>query len=370
MTVSSLLALLFVVVSVLGLVVSWLAASQRVRRERRDFRLAAQSALVEVPRYLLLGLVPALVLGPLLIILGLRVSTAFVLAFAVVTAVNVLLPAYSPLLISIVPLFSVLLQERWGRSLGLVSSKDAAATAIMLVGLLCALNALACLFTPYHNSPRLRRRHGRKWAAFSVRQLLLFPLLVPIPGQLFAALPFSHVLGITGGWSLALLPVVLGFGFTNRGGYSRHTQHRRAWIEGVTGLLIAATGCSMVLSGMSSTLVLLVVAVLGLLAYGLELFVSRGRYSIGVAAGGVRVVAVLDGTPAARMHLHRGDTVLQCNGQDVPTAAALYAATQELGTFCRLRVQNRDGELRLAETAIFAGSPHMLGIITFAEEEQ
>lgn len=370
MTVSGLLALLFVIVAAAGLMVSWLAASHRVRRERRDFRLAAQSALIEVPRYLLLGLIPALAFGPLFLILGFRVSVAFVIVFAVVTAVAILLPVYSPMLIALVPILSWVAQANWGRTWGLPVSKDADAAALILCGLLCAMGALASLYTPYHNSPRLRVRHDRKWAAFSVRQLLLLPIIVPIPGKLFATLPLSHALGITGRWSFALLPVILGFAFTSRGGHSQAALHRRAWIEGISGLLIVAMGCVVAMIGSGVRIALALTAGLGVLAYLLELIVSRGRYSIGEAAGGVRVVAVLDGTPAARMHLHRGDTVLQCNGQDVPTADDLYAATQELGTFCRLRVLDRDGELRLAETAIFTGSPHMLGIITFAKDKE
>jgi hypothetical protein len=68
------------------------------------------------------------------------------------------------------------------------------------------------------------------------------------------------------------------------------------------------------------------------------------------------------------MDLQPGDRVLTCNHIAVNNAAELYNAIQKEPTYCRLRLQQADGEIRLAETAIFAGAPHELGMILFPEE--
>lgn len=80
---------------------------------------------------------------------------------------------------------------------------------------------------------------------------------------------------------------------------------------------------------------------------------------------GVRIVAIKPETPAAKMKLEVGDIILECNGLKVATSDELYEALQKDPAYCHLKVKNFEGELKLAESAIYADSPHEIGLVLF-----
>ncbi len=47
------------------------------------------------------------------------------------------------------------------------------------------------------------------------------------------------------------------------------------------------------------------------------------------------------------------------------TGDELYEALQKSPAYCRLKVKNFEGELKLAESAIYADSPHEIGLVLF-----
>ena len=57
--------------------------------------------------------------------------------------------------------------------------------------------------------------------------------------------------------------------------------------------------------------------------------------------------------------------ILECNGIKVATGDELYEALQKSPAYCRLKVKNFEGELKLAESAIYADSPHEIGLVLF-----
>ncbi|MDE7023285.1 MAG: hypothetical protein K2O72_03560, partial [Ligilactobacillus sp.] len=67
----------------------------------------------------------------------------------------------------------------------------------------------------------------------------------------------------------------------------------------------------------------------------------------------------------AKMKLEVGDIILECNGIKVATGDELYEALQKSPAYCRLKVKNFEGELKLAESAIYADSPHEIGLVLF-----
>lgn len=364
-------ASLFLVVSLLLLLRVHLDVNARVLHERRQFRLALDSSAVEQTRFLLLGLLPGLLLSGVLIYAGIVLPVGIVAVLAVLSLLLALPRGFfSALPLAAAGAIAMLLPASVWAAIGLPQPDGGAAPFALMVTLIALAAAGSECLTPYHASPALQKEHGRMRARFSLRQLLWLPLLVPVPGEWLAQLPLSPLMspGSTG-VQFVLLPLVLGFAFTSRDGKLTRGLHRRAWWSGA----VALTG--LVLAGLSwaelvpDDVVWFGLAAAGIVAAFAQRVSAPGRGGFTAAAGGVRVIGTLAGTPAERMHLQRGDTILDCNGTPVATPRDFYTATQELGTFCRLRVQDMDGRIRLTETAIFAGSPHMLGVITFPEEE-
>ena len=82
---------------------------------------------------------------------------------------------------------------------------------------------------------------------------------------------------------------------------------------------------------------------------------------------GVFILGILRETPATKMGLVVGDTIVECNGEAVSNNDNFYRAIQSQPTYCHLKVQDLNGEFRMAEGAIFADAPHELGVVLFPE---
>lgn len=78
---------------------------------------------------------------------------------------------------------------------------------------------------------------------------------------------------------------------------------------------------------------------------------------------GLRVLAVVEQSPAVHMGIEAGDTVLKANGQAVNSLAELYEAMSINPAFCKLELLNTAGEIKFAQRARFADEHHQLGII-------
>lgn len=78
---------------------------------------------------------------------------------------------------------------------------------------------------------------------------------------------------------------------------------------------------------------------------------------------GLRVLAIIEGSPAVHMDIQVGDTVLEANGQAVNSLAELYEAMSINPAFCRLKLLNHEGEVKFAQRTRYADEHHQLGII-------
>jgi hypothetical protein len=347
-------------------------ASHRVQRERSQFRMAVLPETVENPRYWLLGLIPAIVLSALLIGFRLTLHPLIVLALGTFSTALAFMPAFMPVLLGTTGLIIALVPAKIWLSLNLPQMPlgSWSTNFAILVGCLAILGALVDKLLPVHNSPKLFNRHGRTWVQYLIQQRVWLPLIVPMPVSFAPNLSWWPHLNIGGvQMALTLMPIFLGIGMRHREPEATGILRRDTWVLGIVGVLTLALGIMGQTLHLHPGMILLMVAEISVFGWLMCMLARFQRPVLSAAVGGVRIVAILPDTPAAKMHLRRGDTILQCNGQDVPTRAALYAATQNLGTFCRLRVRGFDGQIRLAETAIFQGAPHMLGIITFPEED-
>ncbi|WDF81990.1 PDZ domain-containing protein [Lacticaseibacillus pabuli] len=349
-----------------------LGASARIARERRQLRIAAESTPVEWARFALLGIVPGILLSFALIYAGVILPAAVVFLLAA-TALLLALPRrfFSPLLLPVLAPALLFVPDHVWQQLGIAKPIQFAAPLAVFAMLYAMVAAYCEVQTPFHATPRITRAHGRRWAVLDLRQLLWVPLIVPVPGEWLTRVPFAQFVSVGhGSMSLVIIPLVLGFAFSSRDARPEHNLRTRAKIDGAFAVW-AAIIAVLAMARLTDDLVSLSLLAGGSVIFALLQYIgTRGRLEFVEGAGGVRVLAVLPGTPAERMALRRGDTILTCNGQNVPTTRALYLATQDLGTFCRLRVRGADGRIRLTSAAIYTDSPYMLGIISFPEADK
>jgi hypothetical protein len=212
-------------------------------------------------------------------------------------------------------------------------------------------------------------KRGRIVGAYLLHSFWLTPLALFVqvePGSLSGALypgwPFFSP--GTASYGLLLLPTVTG--------YSDWTQTQTP--EEKAGqiarqLALYAVG----LLGLAALAVLwapltLLAALFALLGHeGLFLLSQwqerqRAPYFV-PSSRGVKVMAVIPGTPAEEIGIRPGEVIVKVNGVSVRSKEDLYPALQVNPAFCKMEVLTRDGEIKFVQCAVYAGNHHQLGII-------
>ncbi len=85
---------------------------------------------------------------------------------------------------------------------------------------------------------------------------------------------------------------------------------------------------------------------------------------------GRKVLAVLPGSPAQELGILPGEVLLKVNGVLLTDAAQLHEALRMNPAYCKLEVQNREGESKYLQRPIYDGDHHQLGMILVPEPDE
>jgi hypothetical protein len=222
----------------------------------------------------------------------------------------------------------------------------------------------------------LEGKRGKPIGAQALSGLWPIPLLwlVPAGGTEGFPLPWTPLLAGSGGdsgamWSLIAFPVLIGFNDRTETFWpeqkARDTGNRLMIYGALLALLAAGSEYWEPLTVVAS-------AAAFALHEGL-VWISRlreaGRQPLYVQDGsGVRILAVLPGSPAAEMNLLAGETIRKVNGVPTRTKEELYAALQRQSAFTKIEAVNREGHLKFPQRARYAGEHHQLGLILAPDE--
>jgi hypothetical protein len=219
----------------------------------------------------------------------------------------------------------------------------------------------------------LEGKRGKPVGAYALSGMWPIPLLWLIPaGTDGLSLPWTPLFGMaqdSATWSLLAFPVLIGFSDRT----FSYPPEQKARMSGnslmLYGLVIAFLSIGANFLPWLST----VAAIAAFVLHEGLLLVSRwgenGReFLYAQDRSGVRVLAVLPGTPAAEMEFQAGEIIKRANGSAVRNKEELYAALQKQAAFCKLEVINREGHIRFAQRARYAGDHHQLGLILAPDE--
>lgn len=84
---------------------------------------------------------------------------------------------------------------------------------------------------------------------------------------------------------------------------------------------------------------------------------------------GLRVLAVIPGTPAETMGILAGEVLHRVNGKRVHSKEGLYDALHLSSAFCKLEVLNHEGQIKFVQRARYAGEHHQLGVILAPDDQ-
>ncbi|MDT8858750.1 PDZ domain-containing protein [Alkalihalobacillus sp. MEB130] len=364
----------------IGLFVVYLFSGTRVKQERLSFhtRVYGRMADITIPfaSAVLLGVYVSIVT----IVLGVTIALPFIAIMAIIyiilaltTHVRFISPIYvlgivlllygaEPFLANgtfLTPLYNVL------GSIPIIV--PAALLAIMAIaeGFLIRINGST------YTSPKLERSKRGKWVGMHhAKRLWMVPIVLFIPEGIIPAFSFWPVFTIADyGLQPVLVPFLIGFQQRVRGTLPALPIKRTGMRVIVLGLLFALFAAG------SYYMPVLAVILGGLAIVSRELvfhFAKKRDNNMPIfftsQSKGCVILGVLPGSPAEKMNLAVGETIVKINGQEVHNETSFYEALQKNSAFCKVDVLNHEGEVRFAQGALYDGEHHQLGVLLVKDD--
>ncbi|WP_440896320.1 PDZ domain-containing protein [Amphibacillus sp. Q70] len=363
------------------IIITILASLARIKRERNDFgrkiypifdELYGQrlrgilfGLLISIVMMVLgVGLHPILLLGVILFTILFTLNKKFTwlssaYTFGFTTIVLLFFPYYRDMLPPL--LRAELTQMDW------VIFTTLMGAFLIIEGLMISSVARDQTFPELITSSR-----GKTAGQHRLKKLTLVPLIMFWPiGSLSIVSDWWPVIE----WNempfgLIIFPVIIGFDFTVRSGIPTKVAKRYSEFPLLLGFLVIALSLMSYYIKIFS-LVCILVAIIGRewLAYQMKTKDQNQPPIFSPLTTGLKILAVLPGTPAVDLGLMVGDTIVKVNGQAVSNPTEFYHALQINRAFCKLDVVDERGEVRFTQRAFYEGEHHELGVI-FVENHQ
>ncbi len=201
-------------------------------------------------------------------------------------------------------------------------------------------------------------------------------MLLLVPAQAGAAadamLPWAPLLGgdiMAGSWTMLGVPMVIGFSELTRSllpeQRARQTAKALLYYSLLLGAVAAAAAWWPPLTLVAALCALLLHEAIGWISSAGEQ--KRSPYYVHNDQG-LRVLAVVPGSPAEALGIAPGEIVHKVNGYRTLTPEVFHQAMHTNSAFCKLEVINHEGHSKFLQRARFAGEHHQLGIILAPDE--
>lgn len=357
----------------LGILYVIISYNQRINKERKQFRVAINKDFYEGRNFIKYGLF-FFVIGSLIsMILGLTLPTNSVYIYQILVVLAFLINGFSTTSMLLVMTAAGILElvvPRFITFFGDVFPEISGPSWLLLIFIsILADYYLTRNMKKHPLSPRIKSgKRGRNIATYLGRETVVFPLLVLIPsGTLSSTLNFWPVFNIGNQkFSLILFPIFISTSVkVIKRAKERVIQDKLKNIE----LLLGLTFVLIVLTKFMSKLFLISLIILTVVSIFFEIKLRKKEKDANSwyveTDEGIRIISVQPETPAAKMKLQPGDVILTCNNRVVNSEEEFYQALQLNSAYCHVKVRTYEGDLRIAESAIFMDSPHEIGLILF-----
>ena len=357
----------------LGILYVIISYNQRINKERKQFRVAINKDFYEGRNFIKYGLF-FFVMGSLIsMILGLTLPTNSVYIYQILVVLAFLINGFSTTSMLLVMTAAGILElvvPRFITFFGDVFPEISGPSWLLLIFIsILADYYLKRNMKKHPLSPRIKSgKRGRNIATYLGRETIVFPLLVLIPsGNFSSTLNFWPVFNIGNQkFSLILFPIFISTSVkVIKRAKERVIQDKLKNTE----LLLGLTFILIVLTKFMSRLFLISLIILTVVSIFLEIKLRKKEKDANSwyveTDEGIRIISVQPETPAAKMKLQPGDVILTCNNRVVNSEEEFYQALQLNSAYCHVKVRTYEGDLRIAESAIFMDSPHEIGLILF-----
>lgn len=355
---------------------------QRVNRERQHFLVRAENAYFELKQLLPLGLILGVSLSLITVLAGLTVPIEL-LVFATVATIILILtpkarwatPAYTVSIGFILTFFA--LEQNWPLPAFISTQVEGVEYLLPAVAMIIALLVIAegimiTINGPKGTSPRLMKsRRGQVVGMHEAKRMWLLPLFLLIPGDAISLDSTWWPLFSIGDQSYALVAVPFAIGFQQQiqskfPAVAVAAYGKKVFFFGVLLLLIASG--AFVYPIVSLAIPLLAIVGREWLNYRQRSVDAKAAFYFAKKNDGLMIIGVVPHSPADKMGLKVGETVLKVNGLQVNDEKGFYQALQKNAAHCKLEVIDTNNENRFVQRALYKTDHHELGILFIKEE--
>ncbi|MBJ6360995.1 PDZ domain-containing protein [Paenibacillus sp. MAHUQ-46] len=222
----------------------------------------------------------------------------------------------------------------------------------------------------------LAGKRGKLIGGYQLQGYWPIPLLLLVPAQAGtgadAILPWAPLLGgtaLAGSWTMLGVPMVVGFSELTRSllpeQRARQTAKALLYYSLILGAVAAVAAWWPPLTLVAALCALLLHEAIGWISAAAEQ--KRSPYYVH-SDQGLRVLAVVPGSPAEALGIVPGEIIYKVNGYTTQTPDVFHRALHVNSAFCKLEVINHEGHSKFLQRARFAGEHHQLGIILAPDE--
>jgi hypothetical protein len=233
-----------------------------------------------------------------------------------------------------------------------------------------------------------RGKRGKTVGGYQWQPVWFVPLFVVAESGEFLLpfwpAPFTEVQAVDAlypSWPLLAMSPELVYGFALLPGlisYSAHVivssprdylRYSAKWLSIYAMVLLVISVGTMAWEWLSIVALLFAVAGYDALFWVLRYREQRGQPAYVHPAHGLKILAVIPGTPAAKMGLKPGEVVVKVNGCAVRQSGQLYQALSKNKAFCKLEVLNAEGESKFPQCSLYEDDHHQLGLILAPDDQ-
>ncbi len=352
-----------------------LAGMQRIKRERKDFGIKLFDVFSEWKYTWATSIILGVIISALTIGLGIVFSYSTVLLLCLVTILVSITGKFSFLSASytfgisyVLLLFlPFLLEKQDFIPNDLFSSVDYSGFTVLLAMLLFAESMLLLQARKGPTYPELTSGNRGGWVGqHHIRKMSIIPFFILIPSGSIAPFAAYWPYFTVGGesYSLLLVPFIVGFNHLVRGSDPVRAAGKLANTTLALSIVIwICAFISIYYPWFSAVGIISAIVGREFINYRHRSMDQQKTGFFQTSDKGLKVLAVLPGSPADRLEIVAGETITKVNGNKIYSLTAFYEALQESGAYFKLELLDKAGENRFLQGALYEGDHHELGII-------
>lgn len=355
-----------------SIVLVFVAGILRVKRERKQFGYKLFKLFSEWKHTWFFSIVTGLVLSIVCLTVGIVFPYEVILLISIVTILlsvrfrfSLLSASYIIGVTYLIVLFAPTILQQQNILDPMIFSNISLVGLSIILGLFLFIEAFL-LFRIKRNEtfPRLALSNRGEWIGqHHIKKLAVIPFFMPVPNGLITSFatywPFFPVGSET--YSLLLFPFLIGIDYTTK--RQIPTVVTKEIARKTMYLAVFVTVFAMI-SKMNSWFSLLAVLV-GIIGKEFIHYQQRAKEKnkSSYFNRGLKVLGIIPGTPAERLGILVGETILKVNGHKITTPDEFYEALQASGSFFKLDLLDEQGEIRFLQSPLYEGDHYKLGII-------